>query len=95
MLPSLYDFVIPVPGTKAVLTASCAISSTVVSRTTIPVAFGKVIVWSAVGFVTVRVVSKASADDPSKIILDFGINKFPSTSNFAGPPALPTSDSNT
>ena len=60
-------------------------------NTTVPVAFGKVIVLSAVGFVTVRVVSCASSDDPSNIILSSGINKLPSTFNLAGPSALPRS----
>ena len=70
-------------------------SPVLVKTATVPAASGNVIVRSAVGFVTVRVVSKASADDPSKIILDFGTSKLPSTSNFAGPPALPTSANNT
>ena len=39
--------------------------SAAVRRDTVPVASGKVIVLSAVGFVTVRVVSFASADEPS------------------------------
>jgi hypothetical protein len=36
----------------------------------VPVVSGKVIVLSAVGSVTVRVVSKSFAVDPSKIILE-------------------------
>jgi hypothetical protein len=40
------------------------------SRVTVPVASGKVIVLSAVGLVTVRVVSLVSAEDPSNTILE-------------------------
>ena len=38
--------------------------------TTVPLTFGSVIVRSSVGFVTVRVVSCASADEPSKTMLE-------------------------
>ena len=37
--------------------------------TTVPVTFGRVIVRSAVGSVTVKVVSKSSADEPSNTTL--------------------------
>ena len=63
--------------------------------TTVVLAFGNVIILSSVGSTIVSVVSKAFAVAPSKIILDFGTSKLPSTSNFAGPPALPTSANNT
>ena len=45
--------------------------------TKVPVTFGIVIVLSAVGFVTVKVVSKASSVDPSKIIVPFCVNCIP------------------
>ena len=48
--------------------------SVVSLSTTCPVASGKVIVLSAVGLVTVKVVSKASAVEPSKVILESFIN---------------------
>ena len=38
--------------------------------TTVPLTFGSVIVRSSVGFVTVRVVSWLSADEPSKTMLE-------------------------
>ena len=38
------------------------------SRTTLPVASGKVIILSAVGFVAVNVVSFVSIDEPSNFI---------------------------
>jgi hypothetical protein len=44
---------------------------------TVPLTFGKVIVLSAVGLTTVRVVSKASAVEPSKMtdVVTCGVSK--------------------
>ena len=57
-LPSITKFLItPVP-----------ISLLESVKTTIPVAFGNVMVLSAVGSVTVKVVSNPSSDEPSNII---------------------------
>ena len=45
----------------------------ILNKTTVPAASGNVIVLSAVGLVTVRVVSKSFALDPSKTIFPLAI----------------------
>ena len=57
-------FVIVLSGPLIVLLVNVAVSS---CKTTVPVAFGKLTVLSAVGSITVKVVSKSSEVVPSKV----------------------------
>jgi len=67
----------------------------VVSRTTVPVALGKVIVRSAVGSVTVSVVSNSLFVAPSTIIDAPGTRRFLFASSPATPLAAPISTNST
>jgi hypothetical protein len=66
----------PVPVSSEITDASsedvvaAKASNLLFVRATVPVASGKVIVRSAVGFVTVSVVSLSSADEPSNTTLE-------------------------